>query len=308
MRTMSGSRKPKTGSRRAGAVSRRAFLAGGAGLAALGAYAWRLEPTWVQVQRHNLPLVGLPAAWHGLRIAFFADLHRGPNVPQAYLRKAVDQVAALECDLVAIGGDFVTGGSARHGRDVAKLTSRLNPPLGTFACLGNHDYGVTRPVKDARPGEIADALGRSSVRVLENEAVRLERDGEPLWIAGVEDLWTGRFDAKVAMADVPSEDASIVLCHNPDAAEDLAAAGCGAILSGHTHGGQVQVPLLGPPILPVRNRDRYEGMHYVSGTWLYITRGIGWLRRVRLNCRPEITVLTLVAAGAQLGRSGGGSS
>lgn len=305
---MSGSRKPKTGSRRAGAVSRRAFLAGAAGLAALGAYAWRLEPTWVQVQRHNLPLVRLPAAWQGVRIAFFADLHRGPNVPQAYLRKAVDQVAALECDLVAIGGDFVTGGTARHGRDVAKLMRRLDPPLGTFACLGNHDYGVVRPVSNATAGPIADALAGSGVRLLCNEAVRLERDGEPLWIAGVEDLWTGRFDAEVTMGHVRPGEASLVLCHNPDAAEDLAAAGCGAILSGHTHGGQVQVPLLGPPILPVRNRDRYEGMHHVSGTWLYITRGVGWLRRVRLNCRPEITVLTLVAAGAQPGRSGGASS
>lgn len=87
-----------------------------------------------------------------------------------------------------------------------------------------------------------------------------------------------------------------MLCHNPDAAEDVAAAGCRAILSGHTHGGQIDLPLIGAPILPVRHRDRYRGMHGVDGARLYVNRGLGWLWRVRFRCRPEITLLALRAA------------
>ena len=98
------------------------------------------------------------------------------------------------------------------------------------------------------------------------------------------------------MHDIPRGAASLMLCHNPDAADDLEAAGCGAILSGHTHGGQVHIPLLGLPILPVRNRGRYRGMHRVGRARLYINRGLGWLLKVRLGCRPEITVLALCRA------------
>ena len=98
------------------------------------------------------------------------------------------------------------------------------------------------------------------------------------------------------MHDIPRGAASLMLCHNPDAAEDLEAAGSGAILSGHTHGGQVHIPLLGPPILPVRNRGHYRGMHRVGRARLYINRGLGWLLKVRLACRPEITVLALCRA------------
>ena len=95
------------------------------------------------------------------------------------------------------------------------------------------------------------------------------------------------------MEAVPPGSPNLVLCHNPDAAEDLEQAGCGTILSGHTHGGQVQIPLIGPPHLPVEHRDRYQGLHRVGRSWLYINRGLGWIVRIRINCRPEISLLTL---------------
>jgi len=101
------------------------------------------------------------------------------------------------------------------------------------------------------------------------------------------------------MAGVPADAALLTLCHNPDAAEALDAMRPSTILSGHTHGGQIQIPLWGPILLPVVHRDRYEGLHRVGRSWLYINRGLGWLYQVRFNCRPEITVLTLRPAAAR---------
>jgi len=275
-----------------------AAVAAGAGLAA---YAFGVEPTWIEVVRRDLPVPHLPPAWEGVRLALIADLHCGPRVPVAYLATALARVADLAPDLVAVAGDFVTGRNAASGEAVADLVAGLAPPLGTVACLGNHDYGVVRPVRDATALPVAEALVRRGVRLLRNEAVRLERAGKGLWVAGVEDLWAGRMRPTDAVRAIPAGAAAVMLCHNPDAAEVLEAAGCTTILSGHTHGGQVDIPLLGPPILPVRNRSRYRGMYRVGRAGLYINRGLGWLLKVRLACRPEITVLVLRRAPDEAG-------
>jgi predicted MPP superfamily phosphohydrolase len=283
-------------------LTRRRFFAAGAGLFGagfgVGAYARWVEPTWVEVVERDLPVPNLPPAWDGLRVVHIADIHHAPNVPLDYLARCMRRVADLRPDLVAVAGDFVTHADPRYGTAVAELFDGLSAPHGVFACLGNHDYGVTRPMPAGAVAvrQVADDLARHGVRVLRNEAVRLERGGEGLWIVGVDDLFAGYCDPEKAMRDVPSGTANLTLCHNPDAADACATAGCGAILAGHTHGGQVQIPLLGPPILPVRNKERYEGLHRVGGAWLYINRGLGWLWRVRFACRPEISLLTLRAA------------
>ena len=285
---------------------RRLFRAAGGLLLAGGAaygYARFIEPTWIDVVERDLPVPNLPPAWAGLRVGLVADLHHGRRVPIEYLRRGIARLASLEPDLVAAVGDFVTDGGQAYADAAADLFRDLSPPLGVFACLGNHDYGVTHPVPHAEAGPIAGALPARSVRLLRNEAVRLERGGAPLWIVGLEDPWSGRCRPAEAFAQVPSGEANLTLCHNPDAADDLADAGAGAILAGHTHGGQVQVPLVGPLILPVRNRDRYEGLHQVGGAWLYINRGLGWLLKIRFACRPEITILSLRRENAS--RAGG---
>jgi len=278
-------------------TTRRRLLKAGAGLAAAAAgsavYARWIEPVWIETVERDLPVPRLPAGWDGVRVGLVADLHHGRRVPLDYLAGSIDRLASLAPDLVAAVGDFVTGGNPRWAEASAGLMERLSPPMGVFACLGNHDYGVTRPVRWAEAKAVARALPPAGVRLLRNEAVRLARGGEALWIAGTEDLWSGRMRPSETFAGVPKGAANLTLCHNPDAADPLARAGAGAILSGHTHGGQVHVPLLGPPILPVRDRDRYEGLHGVGGAWLYINRGLGWLWKVRFACRPEITILTL---------------
>ncbi len=287
--------------------SRRSLLWAVGGLVAAGvgaaAYARWVEPTWIDIVQRDLPVPDLPQAWEGVRVGLIADLHHSARVPLAYLAEGVGLLAALEPDVVAVAGDFVTNRSRRYTQAVAGLFREMKPPLGVFACLGNHDYGVVRAVAGAKASAVVDALPRAGVRVLQNEAVRLVRDGQDLWIAGTEDLWSGRLDAAKTMRAVPNDAANIVLCHNPDGADALAAAGAGAILAGHTHGGQVQVPLLGPPILPVTRKDRYEGLHRVGRSWLYVNRGLGWLVKVRFCCRPEITVLSLCGEPAPVAAS-----
>ncbi len=284
-------------------LTRRRLLAAGAAIAGagfgVGAYSCWVEPTWVRIVERDLPVPNLPPAWDGLRLAHIADLHHGPSVPLDYLSRCIRLIGGLRPDVVAVTGDFVTHADPLYGSAVARLFDGLSAPLGVFACLGNHDYGLTHSVAQgtAAVRQVATDLGRHGVRLLRNEAVRFERGGEDLWIVGVDDLWAGYCDPERALRDVPSGAANLVLCHNPDAADAVADAGGGAILAGHTHGGQVQIPLLGPILLPVRNKQRYEGLHQVGGAWLYITRGLGWLIRVRFACRPEISLLTLRKAG-----------
>ena len=301
---------PSKGRAKAGSgLTRRRLLAAGAGLFgasfSVGAYARWVEPTWVEVTQNDLPVPGLPPAWDGLRVAHLSDLHLCPWVPEAYLARCIQQTSDLKPDLVVVTGDFITIGCEEYGPRAARLLTDLNSPFGTFACLGNHEYGLGRPSpQPVRPSPMTGALEDTGVRVLNNASERLTREGDDLWIAGVEDLWSARYDPARAMADVPSGAANLVLCHNPDAADAVADAGGGAILAGHTHGGQVQIPFFGPLILPVRNKQRYEGLHRVGGAWLYINRGLGWLWRVRFACRPEISLLTLRPAG----RNGAGLS
>lgn len=279
-------------------LTRRGVLKCGAVLAVAGAgaaYARWIEPEWIEVTRHDLPVPHLPAAWDGARVVLIADLHHCAWVPLDYLARAVQEVKSLGPDLVAVAGDLVLSGDLQNAVRVAGLFADLHPPHGVFACLGNHDYGLYGPTSTPSNRDLGVTvnLRRNGVCVLRNEAVRLTRAGQDLWVAGVDDLWAGLCDPGRAMRGVPVGAASLVLCHNPDAADAVAAAGCGPILAGHTHGGQVRIPLVGPILLPVENRTRDQGLHAVGGTCVYVTRGIGWARRVRFNCRPEITVLTL---------------
>lgn len=285
--------------------TRRGLLKAGVGLIAAGgaaaAYARYIEPKWIAQVILDLPVSGLPPAWECLRVALIADLHHSKWASIEFLAGAIARVRALEPDLLAVAGDFILGDDLADQERVAGLFSGWSAPLGTFACLGNHDYGLWAPV--GRPGvppyRVAEALRASGVRLLCNEAARLTRQGQDLWLVGVEDYWSGRCRPVDATRGLPQGAPNLTLCHNPDAAEALEAARCGTILAGHTHGGQVQIPLLGPPFLPVVNRKRYEGLHRVGRSWLYINRGLASMHNVRFKCRPEITLLTLRPAAGQ---------
>ena len=275
-------------------ITRRRFLqataaASGLGLG-VGLYTWRWEPHWVQTVERRLPVAQLPGQLIGARLVQLSDLHIGPQVDDEYLMHVFDLVKAMAPEIVVYTGDFTSyaGNMFPH---VERMCAHL--PLGsraTCGILGNHDYGPQWAHPEVA-GRIVELAATAGVRVLRNEVAMV--DG--LQIVGMDDLWAQRFDPALAFATLDPQQASIVLSHNPDTADEAGwGEYAGWILAGHTHGGQCKAPFLPPPMLPVKNKRYTCGEFALSGgRRMYINRGVGHLLRVRFNVRPEITVFTL---------------
>lgn len=267
---------------------------GGGILAGTGVLGWTLgfEPHWFEVVYHPLRLRGLPAALEGKRLVQLTDFHLG-SCDLGYLISACERVNELKPDLIALTGDFVDHEHPLAVPDVATMLDALAPaPLGTFAVLGNHDYGTRW--RDVPLGDrVASMLRSKGVRVLSGEVVEVEG----LQLLGLDDLWCPRFEAWRTLAKIDSSRDALCLCHNPDACDlDFWQDFRGITLAGHTHGGQCKPPFLPPPLLPVRNRNYVAGFYQpAEHRQLYISRGIGHSLRARFNCRPEITAFTLRA-------------
>lgn len=280
-------------------MSRRAFLRAAAhtfaGLFVSAPLAWlystRVEPDWLDVERVTLALRGLPRPFEGFTLAQFSDLHLGPFARRDEARSAVDHVNSLQADAIVFTGDFVSQLNRGEAEIIAEEFARLRAPGGVFAILGNHDHW-------ADPAQVAAAARASGLALLLNSGQALERGGGRLWLAGVDDVWEARHDLNAALAPAPSGAPVILLAHEPDYADTVAADGRVALqLSGHSHGGQVRLPLLGAPVLPWLGRKYPSGLRRLGDMWLYTNRGVGMIAPpVRLNCRPEITLFTLVSA------------
>lgn len=282
-----------------GRVTRRWFLKGLAGSvvaglpAAAGAvYVTYVEPNWPRLERVEVPLARLPAALDGFRVIQLSDLHRGPDVAQEDVARAVDLALRQEVDLVVLTGDYVSG-SASYASSCAEALSALLELGDVVACLGNHDHWTDA---DA----VAQALADVGIDVLRNAARPV---AQGLWLAAVDDVWERQSDLDRALERVPAGAVVLLLAHEPDYADDVAADGRVDLqLSGHSHGGQVCLPLIGPPILPYLAHKYPAGLYEVDRMWLYVNRGVGLVApAVRFNCRPEVTVLTLRAGGCGVG-------
>jgi uncharacterized protein len=262
----------------------------GAGLVA-GAGAWALlEPARLKVRRLDVPLERWPKALDGLRVALVSDLHTGaPHVDERKLGRIVAKVNAQRPDLIALVGDYadprVPLGDPIAPEAVAEALGKLHAPLGVFAVLGNHDwyhYGERVP----------RALRAAGIEVLEKDAVAVEHHGEVLWIAGLADMRERDADATVALAMVPERQALIALTHDPDMFPFLRER-ADVTLAGHTHGGQIGVPLLRRVAAPTRG-GYVGGEVREGGAYMYVSRGIGTTGLpVRFAAPPEIAVLTL---------------
>jgi len=278
-------------------ITRRRFLklalggAATAGLSAIGGvgYTTLVEPRWLALERVDVPLPGLPASLDGFTIAQLADLHRGPEVTQEDIASAVELALRQEPDLVVLTGDYVTG-SADYAPSCAKALSSLLASGDVLACLGNHDHWTDANV-------VAGALAGAGLTVLRN-AAREVADG--LWVAAVDDVWERHADLERALEGVPAGSMVVLLAHEPDYADQVAAVGRVSLqLSGHSHGGQVRLPFIGAPLLPYLGRKYPAGLYRVGEMWLYVNRGVGLIApAVRFNCRPEVTLLRLRALAA----------
>jgi predicted MPP superfamily phosphohydrolase len=252
----------------------------------------RFETTGaLQVVEREIAVSGLAPAFDGFRIVQVADVHFGQNLEtENYLAAIVELVRGLDADLVALTGDF-----ADTRRDIARSVeyhSQFRGRLGTVAVLGNHDYWV-------RPDRLLEQLAPSPIRWLGGGERRvLRRGGRRLVFVGTDAPWNGRRPRWSELIRRSTGDAIVLLSHTPDNAPAAARAGASLILSGHNHGGQICLPLVGPLIVPSRYGLRYAGGTYMVGadSVLHVSRGVGASTQgIRILCPPEINVLTLRA-------------
>ena len=197
---------------------------------------------------------------------------------------------------MALTGDFVHAGF-QFVDAIATLVAKFQAPMGVYAVLGNHDYSV-RNIRGVRryprlPDAVAEALRERGIDVLKNEHRLVDRDGAQLAVAGVADWWSREADSQGALAGLSADTPRIVLAHNPRTIEQVGAERCDLMLSGHTHGGQIQFAKLGRPLLSRKMQDFAAGLYFHETGYLYVNKGIGYTVRFRYQVRPEIAVFRL---------------
>lgn len=256
-------------------------------------YVTEFEPSWIEVSQVEIPLGRLPKAFDGYRILQISDIHIGGWMNREHLADAVELALAQKPDLVVMTGDYVIGHFWSKELDAAaedfiETVTPITQAHQVIGVMGNHDHWT-----DA--GHTREMLQRAGILELKNDVHRIERGGENLYIAGVDDVMERRHRLEDVEAKLPNGAHTILLAHEPDYADVTSLTGKFLLqLSGHSHGGQVVIPFMGPPVLPRWARKYPAGLYRLADMWLYTNRGVGMTDPfIRFNCRPEITVFTL---------------
>ena len=245
-----------------------------------GAYGVGYERHHLEVTETTLPVSGLAPALDGLRIGLITDIHHSRMVPPADVTRAVELLTTARPDLIVLGGDYVTWGDRAYVGPVAELLAPLTAPQGVYAILGNHD--------DDR--DMAAALSSKHFTVLKDQRTRTVIRGEGLELAGIR-FWT-RNAGDIARVLRQARDTVILLAHDPRRLTEAAALDVPLVLSGHTHGGQVVLPGVGA--IARRQFPVVAGMARRDNTTIFVSRGVGTVYvPVRINCPPEVAVVTL---------------
>jgi uncharacterized protein len=268
------------------------------GAMASGTYAYAVEPRWLETNRYTVKLNKLPPAFHGTRVVQLSDLHHNEYLGREHLEEVFDATMAEKPDLVLITGDFVTGflGDVKNFRrktgdfflrELSELLRKVKAPLGVWGVPGNHDfwYGFSTVKRFLRP---------SGVHLMRDTHMRFSRKDQSIVLVGLTDLWSEPIRWRRALRHTSRKECRIAMMHNPDSFSQTVRFGLDLVLCGHTHGGQINLPFIGPPILPIANRAFVQGWFREGATQMYVNRGIGVIGiPIRFNARPEITVLDL---------------
>jgi predicted MPP superfamily phosphohydrolase len=270
------------------AVARLSFRAGGAWdilgwLAVIGevllVYGLFIEPRRLAVRRYREPLVTRPTTW--IRIAFLSDFHAGAGIPREWWERVTIETNALAPDIVLLGGDYVVD-HAESMKELEPLRD-LKAPQGVFFVLGNHDHLD-------HPQEIRSWLVGAGFADLTNRSITIHREGHSLDVQGLDDHWYG---APVRVIRSAPGTAHVLLAHEPDIMLDLEEGMTDLVFTGHAHGGQVRLPLIGAPWIPARLGRWADGGRKVRrGVPVIFGRGLGQERgRPRIGARPEIVIV-----------------
>jgi predicted MPP superfamily phosphohydrolase len=265
-------------------------------------YGSFIEPNLLLLNKKVIRIKGLPF----VKIAIMADQHVGPYKKGDFIRKAVNLTQKQKADIIVLPGDFLFD----HLSDINHLDAlkELKAPLGVYAVIGNHDSGRHEIQHLFKPGtpyampdrsdEVTDYLRARGITVLRNESVMLKKDGINFALAGADDIWTDTMDLHKTFSDIPKATPVILLAHNPDVILHKEHARASLIISGHTHGGQIRLPVIGLLAgVPTKLGRRYDrGIFPLkNGCTLAITQGMGeTMARARLCCPPEIMTLEVI--------------
>jgi len=259
------------------------------GLSAAGAYATLVEPYLYELTNVDVFIRGLPESFDNFRIAHITDVHHSRLVPIEEVARIVEMAVRAKPDMVALTGDYTTT-RRRYIEPCAEalgLLRHASASAGVWAVLGNHDHN-TDGVLTAR------ALTRQGINILENANTKLQRGADTLQLAGIDDWGWGKTDWTRALHGVDRTLPSILLSHEPEVLEMPETRGLSLILSGHTHGGQVSLPLVGAPAQYINEFKYVGGLYEREGTQLYVSRGTGMVGLpIRFGAPPEVTMLRL---------------
>jgi predicted MPP superfamily phosphohydrolase len=259
-------------------------MAGGAGtVIGTGAYGLAYSRHQLQLVRATLPVSGLPPALEGFRIGLITDLHHSEMVPLLDVQRAAAMMMAERPDLIVLGGDYVTYGDRTFVVPCAEGLAHLTAPAGVFAVLGNHDDDRDMPA----------ALVSNGFTVLKDARTTVTVRGEKLELAGIR-FWTQR-PRDIARLLKGAIGPVLLMAHDPRRLKEATDLNVALVLSGHTHGGQVNLPLLGP--IAARKFPVIAGMGRRDATTIFVSRGVGTVYvPYRLRCPPDVSVLTLSRA------------
>lgn len=259
----------------------------------------------IRLERVTITIQNLPPAFQGFKIGLLSDLHSSPIVPKEHLQSSAELLMAAEPDMIALTGDFIGHtfrfpGEPYHEfdpqyvADIVDAFSGLKAPHGLYGVLGNHDFWSGPEAVEVLVREFETGFG---VQWLRNRNVKVERGGDSIMLAGIDDYWQDSCSPGDALQGLPPDTVRILLSHNPEVNEILYDwQEIDLILSGHTHGGQIKLPFIGAPFQAgVRQRKYMEGLAWDGDRQTYVTRGVGHLVvPIRFLCPPEVTLITLV--------------
>ena len=290
-------------------LTRRAFLhtsiLGVSGIALASCTRGIMQRNDIEITHRTFALPNLPPSFEGKTITFLSDIHAGPFMGVDELKQVVRTVNNLKSDIIVIPGDFVTS-QPNEIEPFTEAMSELKAPMGIFACTGNHDYYAGVDI-------VSRGLEDINFQLLRNEHATLTIGGESLYLIGIDDddsksvvqYVEGKHAPHIEAAwrGIPSNAATVLLCHKPYQFEDFAKLNPGLMLAGHTHGGQIVLARFGKAVLAFSSlaSEYVDGLYLPqdskSTTQMYVSRGIGVVGvPIRINCPPEITKITLTSS------------